>query len=164
MGGDLREDRAGRDPVSGWVQLTNDISRGPRSCAPEQATYVATLGSISNTCPPGGLVASSNPVTPQPRAICLVASGTTTTNTNCPCPATSGARFSTAPRGAEKRGKIAEHSTTWVGSKLRRLWVNRATCWLLGARPAGRLRAPRLTAGFDLSCRCEVVRSSWLCT
>jgi len=51
-----------------------------------------------------------------------------TTNTNCPCPATSGARFSTAPRGAEKRGKIAEHSTTWVGSKVRRLWVNRATC------------------------------------
>ena len=47
--------------------------------APAQATYVATLGSISNTCPPGGLVASSNPVTPQPWAICLAASGTTLT-------------------------------------------------------------------------------------
>ena len=54
--------------------------KGPRSRAPAQATYVATLGYISNTCPPGGLVANS-PVTPQPWAICAAASGTTLTTT-----------------------------------------------------------------------------------
>jgi hypothetical protein len=51
----------------------------PRTCAGR--TFVGTLGSISNTCPPGGSVASSNPVTPQPWAICLAASGTTLTAT-----------------------------------------------------------------------------------
>ena len=46
-----------------WVGATQErhLSRGPRSRAPAQATYVATFGSISNTCPAGGLVASSNP-------------------------------------------------------------------------------------------------------
>jgi len=75
--------------------------KGPRrSRAPAQATYVATLGSISNTWPPGGLVASSNPVTPQPWAICLVASGT---NTSCPCPATSGTIFDRTKDSGEAR-------------------------------------------------------------
>ena len=36
------------------------------------------------------------------------------------------------------------------GSKVRQLWLNRAPCWLLRARPGGRLRAPRWTARFDL--------------
>jgi YD repeat-containing protein len=46
-----------------------------------QATYVATLGSISNSYPPGGLVATSNSVTPPPWAISLTAGGSTLTAT-----------------------------------------------------------------------------------
>jgi hypothetical protein len=47
--------------LGGGATQERHLSRGPRSCAPAQATYVATLRSISNTCPPGGLVASSKP-------------------------------------------------------------------------------------------------------
>ncbi len=54
---------------------------GPVVPGTSQATYVATLGSISNSYPPGGLVATSNTVTPPAWAISLVASGSTLTAT-----------------------------------------------------------------------------------
>ena len=53
-------------PCLGGCNSRTTSCKGPRSRAPGQAAYVATSGSNSNTCPPDGLVANSNPVTPQP--------------------------------------------------------------------------------------------------
>ena len=52
VGGDLREDHAGRDPVSGRVQLKNDIFQ---------------------QVPAGRAGRELHPVTPQPWAICQAA-------------------------------------------------------------------------------------------
>ena len=65
----------------GWCNTGTTCVKGPAVPRTAQATYVATLGSIGNTYPPGGLVATSNTVTPPVWAISLAASGSSVTAT-----------------------------------------------------------------------------------